>query len=1445
MIKLRINPLSSDERDIPFKSSETIQRLVERALSLHNVPVQEEVLKSIVVHLNGEFVHPEFWPKVLVLPESEITIAIRPRGGDFGQTFKSLALVSVAVTMSVLFPPSAGADMALLGAAITVASGFALNMLIPPPTFGGGGAGGANSYEDSQMFSITGQSNQIKKYGKVPKVYGRHRVFPNVAATPFIELEPNEDGDLEQHLYAIYDFGVGTNVISDIRIGETPLADFTNVYWNIVDPNQPETWPVEYDPWENGISNEFILYLSDVASEQFSVSLTGNVDAGDSPDTYRVIRNIPDPGAVTSEYREVSVLMTCPQGIFSFDTQGNRGYGEIDLQLEYRVEGDSTWLPVSQIGIDSLAGNRGTTEYLGLSNTDRIGGGFLLYNPTISAGVIDGLTLFSERTIVFPGNDVDLDRQEVIERIYGLPAFGTSYLNARSDIAINSVIKYGGQNLGRVISKQDFGAYYRYGIETGIVSSGESYSSRDIYLFKTHSTNRWTPLVPMGMYVIDAFNRYKNFTVESYTNNTSFQYTYPHTFFNIKGAVQSARYAMVRFKLYNKKPTQIRLTRYDTRFQYSYQTEATLVLSAITAKAIGSKPINTDKRHTFLELKIKATDQLNGTIDTLSAISSSVLDYYDTDTSSWSKKETNNPAWVFSDILSNPQVNKKAISKDRLDISSLSDWATYCDEIPPSATEVEFLSPRYTSNFVLDFGSTVQDLLNNVSNAAQASLNLVGGKYGVLLDKKKTTPVQVFTPRNSWGFSSSRKFYEPPNRLLVKYIEPEQDWQQVEVAVYNDGYDANNWVTEESLETFACTDYEQAWRAGRYWLAQTRLRQEQMSLYVDFEHLVCTRGDYVRIVQDVMKVGGAGVRVKSVSGSDITIDAKFLFDPAKTYNYIFRGVNGITEEAGITITSSTTATLAGDIPSVGDLLVYGEVAKVYYDCIVKSIAPASDESASISLVEKADGIFDAESGADILTYNPQISDVVIESDTAPPLVTDLEVADNSWRCAGLNYEYYIQLLWDIPITAVYDIFEIYANNELVGFSKSKGFEYVVPESSLGSEISFKVLAVSTAGQKKDLGQALQVSATPTEKTSAPSDVEAVYLNVTGEVLQIEWPLIPDCDSSLYLIRYSPSTTGASWDTSIPLLNAARNINMVTTQARTGTYLIKAVDFNDNESDTAAAAITTIPQLFNLNVIEETNDFPALTGVKERVVDNGSGELTLKPKQAGGVETNEYYSEGFYYYDAFLDLGDIYSVRLQSSILAQGFTVSDLMANWITLADVEVMAAAKYSEWDVETYCRTSDYFDVIADWASLSDIDFMSQGAQENWSEWRKFTIGDFTGRLFQFRLRLVSYKASVTPLVIDGEIKADMPDRVDSYNNISAPDTGYTLTYNPKFAGPSPSPTIQITMDDGETGDYWKITSKSLEGFTIRFYNKDNIAVARQFDAMIRGYGRKSTSSI
>ncbi len=1560
MIKLKLSfGEGAEGKEIEIVDGELLSAGIERMISEVPLAGREagDVFQAVV---NGHFIEKDLWVFTALKATDTVMVSPRIKDGESGQIFKQIAIIAISAVASYFLTPVGGATIysALAVAAVTIASSLILNALIPPPTLGGADLSTVGGLEDSQMYSIGSQSNQIKRFDSVPKVYGRHRMYPNVAANPYSELATDPDtGQLVQYIYLLYDFGFGPAIVSDLAIGDTPLntTNFTDFQYRFVDLNRPA---VSTGIWDEYVSNKFMLYKGAAEGTPLAIGLDGNSEVGDAQSTWESIQD--SAPNTTGNDQSITLTFVCPSGLYGYNASGTRAYRRIQLDIEFSKVGEDIWRAYNNPDyVDYFEGVGAQTDQFNFQTP---------FVPQVPAKGASYNTEFYDGYLALPHNDWDVlgaSTNSNALRMYLKAGQRRILVYPHADFSIGFPIFINGTDfIGNIAAYDVYGGNPAYRVIT---------LDRDI-----HGPD-W-PNTLIGRTQI--FNLSGRIHVESGDTD----YTWNYNGFDLEAFVQSSThglgrlaiqrentqpvYASVKFQPKQTGQYQIRVRRQNTSGPFNSTVSDRMTWTSLVTR-FDRIPITTDKRHVFLELRIKATSQLNGTISNLSGIVSSAIDVYDG--SSWTKQLSANPAWVFADLLTS-DVNKKPIPKSKLDLVSLKEWADFCAEVPPTPPSGAVnLFSRFTCNFVLDFTTTLQGILNQVSNAAQANLNIIDGKYGVLVDKLRTTPVQIFTPRNSKDFTSSRIYTSRPDAVSVKYIDPNADWNVAEIAVYDNGFDATTATNIEDLTSFACTDNEQAWRFGRYMIAQNRLRQETISLTVDFEQMVCTRGDYVQITQDVMRVGGTPARVKAVdvlpgffggTYTRITIDDELDQIALVNYGYTYRNVDGIAtstlsfdsgilssqkftpnawpptggavefqyngnttvsipytdmlsstfifairalagtgimefnleETLGVfngtfevewddtfeqtpelTVVSNTLTYGGGAVawttdytvgtpprpdqfvldddaytPGVGDLIIIGEVGSIVFDCLVKSISPNEDMSATIVLVEKADGVYDYESTDTLPDYVPQISATSNPDQKPPAEVEQLVVVDSGYECnaSSTGYDYFISLDWNAPLGSTYEFFAVYVDYGKgyldIAHPRNSSYVYILDPAYLGVEHKFKVIAVSAAGRKLDLSAVSSVSETVESKTSPPSDVDFLGIDITNEVIQFSWDRVADCDVKEYWIRYSPSLTTGNWEASTTLLRVDKHASLASAQARTGIYFIKAIDYNGNASTNAAEAITTIPNLFNLNVIDVLDDAPTFDGNYEGT-DFLVDSVILGTAVAGGVDVAEYYSEGFYVYHDLLDLGDVYTVRLNSSIQAEGIMAADLMANWTELDTVDQMThVIPHTDWDVETQYRTTDRLNVMEDWVELSDLVQINEGASDNYSPWRPFTMGDATGRIFEFRLRLISNRLTVTPRVFDAAVRADMPDRVDSYNNLLATALdGYTLTYTPAFKGPGTTPNVQISIDNAQSGDYWAFDSKTLTGIVIRFYNKNDIAVARQFDVAVKGYGSKFTNII
>jgi hypothetical protein len=180
--------------------------------------------RPVVLYLDDVAIPRAAW--AATFPRTGQLIVVRAAlagGGDGGDGNKTLRTVlSIAV---LVFAPQFGQFLlpgnAALGTALTLVGGSLLvNALAPLPNPLRPGA----DPQDSPTYSLAGASNRLRPYEPLPLLLGRHRMFPDLGARFYTEFR-GED----QYLYALFHFGLSDVVLSDMKIGNTPLSEFQDV----------------------------------------------------------------------------------------------------------------------------------------------------------------------------------------------------------------------------------------------------------------------------------------------------------------------------------------------------------------------------------------------------------------------------------------------------------------------------------------------------------------------------------------------------------------------------------------------------------------------------------------------------------------------------------------------------------------------------------------------------------------------------------------------------------------------------------------------------------------------------------------------------------------------------------------------------------------------------------------------------------------------------------------------------------------------------------------------------------------------------------------------------------------------------------------------------------------------------------------------------------------
>lgn len=951
---------------------------------------------------------------------------------------------------------------------------------------------------------------------------------------------------------------------------------------------------------------------------------------------------------------------------------------------------------------------------------------------------------------------------------------------------------------------------------------------------------------PSGLSKVDtASGDLANFTVSfsvevrevgaaSWSNYTSYSYSLDSQYASVSGlngiscTAATAKPFFVSLTLSNLTAGQYEIrcirTIPDSTDKYTYDDIYLAALRSIK----DSSPINVSSVHTIVEMKILATEQLNGVVDEFSAIATSILPVL-TNTG-WKDQPTRNPAWIYADILRG-SASPSPIADFRIDLISLSDWANWCDA--PAANEPT--KPKAQCDFIINGVSTAWQALKLVAATGDASPTVRSGKYSVTIDKQKTTPVQLFTPRNCTSFSAVRSFHDQPDGLRVQFVDPDEQWLPREIVVYDDGKNESNSTKFEILELTGITNYHQAWRIGRRALAQGRLRQETYTITTGVENLLATRGDLVRLAYDVPKIGKGWGRIKSISGQNITLDENFTTISVGNYIRVRKNTDVQTDYLVTAVIDQDTVTVSGSLSTVavGNLCVYGELTQISLDCLVKSVTPMADLSASIELVAYAPAIYTAETDP-IPAYTPLISTV---NDLIPGEVGNLQA---SQYVTFINrYPYIaIALSWvGSPPGKIAVNYEVYQKQNgawvIIGTTQDRFFYAyqsvrLVDESGnvtdlVGKTLEFAVVGVASNGSRIQPDAGAKVSITPTRDTVPPSAPTYLDLDLkNSSQLTLEWghPYNNDIDS--YEIRYSPLFSSlATFETStIAADRVSYPSNTATISARFGTYFVKTIDTSGNYSTTAAIAITPTKTLFDYKPIQTVQNTNWL-GTKVGMEVFESTKIRTSSTGAAG----EYNSDGYYYFTDTIDFGAIYPVRITSSIDAYGFTATE--------------AISTNTNWDAWLEVRTGTNLYTLSQWGTLDTVTSLSYG-EGDFNEWRAFKAGDFTGYLLQFRLRTSSTVPELGAAVKSASIEITVQKRVDSDYDVISAIGGSRVYYDAEF---QERPAIAITQDSVQAGDRYTLTNQNLEGFDIEFFNSSGTSVSRQFDWVASGIGRKVIS--
>lgn len=1280
-----------------------------------------------------------------------------------------------------------------VAAGLTMLGTMAISAMIGPPKAGLNGGTGAAGVGSTSAYTLTGQSNAARPYQACFVVYGMHKIMPALAANPNID-----NMGTNSQIMAVYDFGLGYVNLYDIRIGETPAYNYAPQFFL----------------HQNSYCQNLQYNFNQIGYDQYSILLNQN--------QWETLQTKPE-----TIYADLD--MNLPRGIYQA-TQYGAIPMTIELYAEYRRAGTND--PWQSVPIDRYYG--GSTRYKAPPPaTIQVSMKWDYYEYNNDPGIVSGY-----REIRGP---IDYNPATTPGQIQ---AWLSEWRAWRAKYEVDNPWNVNAPPQNPINAAQP-----------PVIWEMKSGQFRDdIYYARYPDVAAWHAQAPSfntGWYHFTNYGGYEG------------RDPYEHLWYENKVVVMemlstSPYWIRVLYPFPYASTWEVRIMRTDPSLDGSdfsigvatggrISSQVNQAYIALMRSYKPAAPLNVKKLHTMLEMNVRATDQLNGVVQNLSAVAVSVLQVTNNGVDFW-WAETRNPAWIVLDILTSEK-NPRPLSRSQVDWPAWIHLANVCDT--PRYWNIAgnvFYEARFMCDIVVDTFTNVKDLVESILSGCHASLSIsTAGLWTVLVDEEKSTPRQLITPANSWGFSGARTFSDYPHALRVSFLNRNLNWVQDEVIVYYDGYNASNATKFENLDTYGITDYQHAWAYGRYMLAQGIQRSELFTISMDIENLVVQRGDRVEVAYDVPKIGGYPCRVAAVQGNQVWLPLELssfpngysvrLQDGTIRTGQILYGQSGQGQDYDI----FTLDNAAGINPD--DLIVVGDLQRTSAPYLVQRISAGADLTAELTLCKYSPGVYSADQGM-LPPWDPNFSrDFINGTDLKTENVTitwSLYYADrrpkidfrSSWVTTGWNLAYHnVYVVFPTGETV-----EIQSNVEQLNLTAI--FDPINAAEYFDVDLRLKVLPISGLGFEGIPGYAdFRMTGDHT-----PPKVPMDYgVNVQKEQVGIFWRHSDDPDIEKYMLRFTPEVVIPNWDSSQLLAQVPYPGNSFTVGARTGTYMIRVMDTSGNQSDILYRR-TTVAHLPDINYIAELNDaltVPPWQGYHSNTERNGS---VLQLKGPFGYVN----PEGYYLCSHLFDMGQPYECRIASMIRAYGVSPQDYMSAWAKLSDVPRLSTVASDFWDAWLEVRTSDELSMMKDWVTLASINPISSPLENQYSPWRGVRVGDFTGRIFQFRIQLRSYNPYVRTVVSDAAIQIDMPDRIDGDNDIVLPAGTVDIDFLPPFRV---VPSIAVTIDGNPDPVVAEVTQKTESGFTVGLRKITSTGLGPyttgKIDWMAKGYGRLRPNSI
>jgi predicted phage tail protein len=282
---------------------------------------------------------------------------------------------------------------------------------------------------------------------------------------------------------------------------------------------------------------------------------------------------------------------------------------------------------------------------------------------------------------------------------------------------------------------------------------------------------------------------------------------------------------------------------------------------------------------------------------------------------------SNNPAWVFYDLLTNTRYGAgEFVPESQVDKFSLYPIAQYCDELVSNGKGG--LEPRLTFNAYITDRGQAYDVLNAMAAVFRGMLYFAEGTIVAIQDKPKSVS-KIFSPANViQQVDDNGNVTEPPFNYegtarkarktvaLVSWNDPDDQYKaKTEYVEDRDGIERYGYQ-EVEIRAFGTTSQGQAQRIGRWTLLSDQLETEIVTFKTSTEGFFILPGEIIGVADPAKGGKRYGGRIIEATPTSLTIDAPFTIASGASYQASVMLADGTIETRTVTNSAGETNVLS-------------------------------------------------------------------------------------------------------------------------------------------------------------------------------------------------------------------------------------------------------------------------------------------------------------------------------------------------------------------------------------------------------------------------------------------------------------------------------------------------------------------------------------------------------